>query len=184
MEIWYSLTGDVDKKPVQDAIQWIDQELYAKPVDKLRFLIASAGGDIDTGTNLYMYLKALPIDVETIGFGVVDAAATIVFLGGRKRSAVDGCRFFFHEGRYTFEEPTATLHAHEERLSVFKRDLHEMIYIIARETGNDTEVVANMLRRSKLMLTQEAKEFGICHEIIEKLPLQQQEHGFGFRKAE
>jgi ATP-dependent protease ClpP protease subunit len=113
----------------------------------------------------------------------VDAAAVLVFLGGRKRSAVEGCRFYFHEGRYTFEQPTATLQAHEEAISIFTRDLHEMVYVIARETGNDTEVVANMLRRSKIMLTEEAKEFGICHEIIEKLPLQQQEKGFGFRKA-
>lgn len=184
MEIWYSLTGDVEKKPAQEAIQWIDQELYSKPVTKLRFLIASSGGDIDTGTNLHMYLKALPIDVETIGFGVVDASAVLVFLGGRHRMAVAGCRFYFHEGRYTFDQPTAPLHAHEETLSVFKRDLHEMIYVIARETGNDTEVVANMLRRSKIMLTEEAKEFGLCHEIIDKLPLQQQEQGFGFRRSE
>lgn len=184
MEIWYSLTGDVEKKSAQEAIQWIDQELYSKPVTKLRFLVASSGGDIDTGTNLYMYLKALPVEVETIGFGVVDAAAVLVFLGGRKRMAVDGCRFYFHEGRYTFDQPTAPLHAHEETLSVFKRNLHEMIYIFARETGNDTERVAQMLRRSKIMLTEEAKEFGICHEIIAKLPLQQQEQGFGFRKSE
>lgn len=181
MEIWYSLAGDVEKKSAQDAIQWIDQELYSKPVTKLRFLVASSGGDVDTGTSLYMYLKALPIEVETIGFGVVDAAAVLVFLGGKKRLAVDGCRFFFHEGRYTFDQPTAPLYAHEETLSIFKRDLNEMIYVIARETGNDTERVAQMLRRSKIMLTEEAKEFGICHEIIEKLPLQQQDERFGFR---
>ena len=98
MEIWYSLTGDVEKRSAQEAIQWINQELYTKPVTRLRFLVASGGGDIDTGTNLYMYLKALPVDVETIGFGVVDAAAVLVFLGGRSRIAVDGCRFIFTKG--------------------------------------------------------------------------------------
>ena len=55
-----------------------------------------------------------------------------------------------------------------------------MIYIVARDTGNDTETVANMLKRSKIMQTQEALEFGLATEIIEKLPLQQQESGFGF----
>ncbi len=182
MEIWYSLTGEIEKKVAQEAIQWINQELYAKPVTNVRFLVASGGGDIDTGTNLYMYLKSLPVDVETIGFGVVDAAAILVFLGGRSRKAVDGCRFFFHEGRYTIEQPTAPLHAHEEAVSLFKRNLHEMIFIIAKETGNDTESVAHMLRKSKIMQTKEAKEFGLCHDIIEKLPLLQQEQGFGFRR--
>lgn len=181
MEIWYTLTGEIEKRGAQDAIQWINEQIYSKPVTHLRFLVASSGGDIDTGTNLYMYLKSLPIEVETIGFGVVDAAAALIFLGGKRRLAVDGCRFFFHEGDYTVKLATAPLSAHEESLSIFRRNLHEMIYIIARESGNDTETIANMLKRSKIMQTQEALEFGLATHIIEKLPLQQQESGFGFR---
>lgn len=183
MEIWYTLTGDVEKKSAQDAIQWINEQIYSKPVTHLRFLLASSGGDIDTGTNLYMYLKSLPINVETIGFGVVDAAATLIFLAGKRRLAVDGCRFFFHEGEYSVKLQTASLSTHEESLSIFRRNLHEMIYIIARESGNDTETVANMLKRSKIMQTQEALEFGLATHMIEKLPLQQQESDFGFRPA-
>ena len=181
MEIWYTLTGDVDKRGVQDAIAWINSELYSKSVDRLRFLIAAQGGDIGAGINLHTYLKALPVEVETVGFGEVDAAAVLVFLGGKVRRAVEGCQFFFHEGRYTIQDPTAPVHALEEAISVFKRQLHEMIYIIAFETKNDTETVANMLKRSKIMLTSEAHEFGLCHEIIKQLPLQQQEDkGVGF----
>lgn len=181
MEIWYTLTGDVDKKAAQEGISWINSELYSKPVERLKFLIASGGGDLDSGVNLHTYLKALPIEVETIGFGKVDAAAIPVFLGGKKRLIVDGCQFFFHEGRYTIEDQTAPIHVHEEAVSIFKRNLHETIYIISRETGNDTEVVANMLRRSKIMNASEAKEFGLAHEIIDELPLKQQEDkGFGF----
>lgn len=181
MEIWYTLTGDMDKKSIQDAVQWINSEVYSKPVQRLKLLIASGGGDIDSGVNMHMYLKALPFDVETIGFGKVDAAAIPIFLGGKKRLAVDGCQFFFHEGRYSITDQTAPIHVHEEAVSVFRRNLHDTIYIIARESGNDTEVVANMLRRSKIMNAGEALDFGLCHEIIEKLPLQQQEEkGFGF----
>jgi ATP-dependent protease ClpP protease subunit len=185
MEIWFTFTGDIKKEAVQEAIQWINGELYSKPVKRLKFLIASSGGDIDSGVNLHMYLKALPVDVETIGFGKVDAAAIPIFLGGTKRFAVQGCQFFFHEGRYTIGDQTAPIHVHEEAVSIFKRNLHETIYIIARETGNDTEVVANMLRRSKIMTAQEALEFGLCHEIIAQLPLRQQEQvGFGFQGSD
>lgn len=181
MEIWYTLTGDIEKRPVQEAIAAINDELYNKPVRRMKFLIASSGGDIDSGVNLHMYLKALPIEVETIGFGKVDAAAIPIFLGGKRRLAVRGCQFFFHEGRYTVTDHTAPIHVHEEAVSVFKRNLHNTIYIIARETGNDTEVVANMLRRSKIMNESEALDFGLCHETIDELPLQQQrEKGFGF----
>jgi len=183
MEIWYTITGQIDKKGVQDSVRWINDELYSKPVQNLRFLVAAGGGgDIDAGITLHAYLKAIPIEVETIAFGGIDAAATLIFLGGKKRIAVNGSRFLFHEGRYTVLEPTAPIHAHEEALAGFKRELHEMIYIIARETGNDTEVVANMLRKSKIMEVDEAKEFGLCHDIIARLPLQQQDE-FGFRSS-
>ncbi len=183
MEIWYTLASDVDNKSVQEAISWINGELYSKPVDRMKFLLASGGGNIGAGVNLYTYLKALPLEVETIGFGEVDAPATLAFLGGKKRIVLRGCNFFFHEGRYTVDDPTAPVHAHEEAISVFKRELHNMIYIIARETNNDTEVIAMMLKKSKIMRDDEALDFGLCHEIVEKLPLhQQEEKGFGFAK--
>jgi ATP-dependent protease ClpP protease subunit len=181
MEIWYTLSGQVDKKGVQEAIRSINEDLYAKPVTDLRFLVASSGGEIDAGINLYAYLKSLPINVETLGFGGVDAAATLIFLAGKKRFAIKDCQFFFHEGRYTIQDTTAPIHTHEEAIAVFKRELNEMIYIIARESGNDTELVANMLRRSKIMISSEAKEFGLCHDIIDTLPFQQQD-SFGFNK--
>ncbi len=182
MEIWFTLTGEIEKRAVQDAIAWINSELYSKPITRLKFLVASGGGDIDSGVILHMYLKALPFEVETIGFGKVDAAAIPIFLGGKKRFAVRGCQFFFHEGRYAIHDPIAPIHVHEEALAIFKRNLHETIYIIARETGNDTEVVANMLRRSKIMTSEEAADFGLAHELIDELPLRQQEQvGFGFK---
>ncbi len=181
MEIWYALTGQVDRREVQDAIKWINEEIYSKPVKSLRFLIAASGGDINGGINLYMYLKALPIEVETLAFGEIDVAASIVFLAGKKRGVVEGCRFLFREGRYTIPDQTAPVHVHEEALAIFRRELHEVIFIIARECGNDTEVVANMLRKSKIMHADEAKEFGLAHEILATLPLYQQEK-IGFRR--
>ncbi len=183
MEIWYTLTGNIEKKVIQDSIAWINEQLYTKPVQRLRFLIASGGGEIDAGINMHAYLKALPIEVETIGFGGVDAAAIPIFLAGKARIAVEGCQFLFHEGRYTIDDPTAPIHAHEEAIAVFKRELNKMIYIIAKESGNDTEVVANMLRKSKIMETFEAKDFGLCTSVIAQLPLQQQEK-FGFQPPE
>lgn len=183
MENWYTIVGTIDRKAASDAIEWINDQIYSKPISRLRLLISSDGGSFGAAISLYMYLKAIPIEVETIGFGVVDAAAVLVFLGGKRRLAVEDCQFFFHEGRYTVSEPTAPIHTHEEAIAVFKRELNETIHIIASETGNDGEVVANMLRRSKMMLAFEAKDFGLCNKIVKKLPLEQQDKGFGFEES-
>ncbi len=176
MEIWHALTGLLERKVVQESIRTINEDLYSKPVKSLRFLIASGGmsGEIDAGINMYTYLKALPIEVETIAFGELDTAAATTFLAGKTRTALENCQFIFREGKYTILDPTAPVHAHEEAIAIFKRELQELIFVIARETGNDTEVVAQMLRRGKIMSVDESKEFGITHRIIATLPLYQQ----------
>jgi ATP-dependent protease ClpP protease subunit len=175
MEIWYTLTGIVDRREVQDTIKWINEEIYSKPVKRLRLMLAAGGGEIASGINLYTYLKALPIEVEAIAFGEVDVAAVLAFLGANKRVIVDGTRFFFREGRYTILDQTAPVHVHEDTIAVFRREQNEMTYIIAKETGNDTEVVAQMLRKSKIMQADEAVDFGLAHEHLDTLPLHQQE---------
>lgn len=98
MEIWYALTGNVDKREVQDAIRWMNQELYSKPIDRLRFLIASGGGEIEADINLHTYLKALPFEVETIGFGEVDAAAILVFCRGKRGQPSKAANFSSTKG--------------------------------------------------------------------------------------
>src|SRR3954468_592989 len=137
MEIWHALAGPVEKRSVREAIHTINEDLYSKPVKSLRFLIASGGvgGETDSGINMYTYLKALPIEVETIGFGELDTAASVTFLGGKKRTALENCQFIFREGRYTIENITASVRAHEEAVAIFKRELEGLIFIIAKETG-------------------------------------------------
>lgn len=181
MEIWYTLAGNVCKKVVQESIRTINDEIYSKPIQSLRFLIASgtSEGEIDASITLYTYLKALPLEVETIAFGGLDTAATVGYLGGKKRTGVENCQFYFREGRYTVQDPTAPVHALEESVAVFRRELNELIHIIASETANDSELVAHMLRRSKIMNVEEARDFGLTHTIVDTLPLQQQEK-FGF----
>ncbi|HVU75613.1 MAG TPA: ATP-dependent Clp protease proteolytic subunit [Candidatus Paceibacterota bacterium] len=176
MEIWYALTGQVDRREAQDFIKWLNDELYSKPVKTLRLLIASSGkGEIATGINLYTYLKALPVDVETIAFGELDVASILFFLGGRKRLVVQGCQFYFREGRYTIADPSAPLNALEEAVEVFRREQREMLDILSRESGGDVEVIGHMLRRSRILEADDAKKFKFAHRVIEKLPLQQQQ---------
>jgi ATP-dependent protease ClpP protease subunit len=184
MEIWYTLAGHIDRRQVQEAIRSINEDIYSKPVKSLRFLIASAGvmGEVDSGINLYTYLKSLPIEVETIAFGALDTAGTVIYLGGKDRTAVEHCIFYLREGRYTIFDHTASVRSHEEAVATFKRDLQELIYIFAKETGNDTELVADMLRRGKIMRVEEAVEFGIVQKTVRTLPLQQQE-AIGFKQS-
>lgn len=64
-----------------------------KPV----FLISSRGGSNVEALRIYAYLSCLPLDIITAGVGLVESAATIVYLAGKKRLATASTVFLFHE---------------------------------------------------------------------------------------
>ncbi len=173
-EIWYMLTGAIDAKTVNDFLVWVNGQIYSQPIKRLKVLLSSGGGDMDSAIRAYAFLKALPIEVTTVGFSQVDSAANIIFLAGTKRQAVKGCRFLLHEGTFTFFNPTATMSVHKETLAILSELLKRNIEIIADETGKSKDEVAKALQESTILTTAEAKKFGLVHEIIEKLPLTRQ----------
>jgi ATP-dependent Clp protease protease subunit len=174
MEIWYTLTGLIDQNSAQQFIAWVNNQLYSQSVEKLKFLISSGGGDTDSAIRIYSYLKALPIEVETIGFGQIDSAANIIFLAGKERNAVEGCRFLLHEGTFNIGMPNAPLRNHEETLIFFRELFRKHIEILARETKKKPDEIRKILSEGAIMTAEEAKSFGIAYNVIQKLPLVKQ----------
>jgi len=171
-EIWYTLTGNIDPNVVGTAITWINGQIYNTPgLEQIKFLVSSTGGDIDSAIRLHDYLKALPLKVETIGFGQVDSAAVTIFLAGENRIAVKGCRFTIHEGTYNIGQPSAPLHVHEETLRLFHTLLERNIEIIAYDTGKTKTKIKSIAKIGEGLSCEKAKELGVVTEIVDKLPL-------------
>lgn len=172
MESWFILTGNIDANVIHQTISWFSQEVH-RGTKKVKFYISSTGGDMDSAYRLFDFLKSLPIELETIGFGQVDSAAIILFLTGTNRIATKNCRFLLHEGTFHIGLPSASLHAHEESLKLFKDLKDKNISIIARETGNKVTLVSNKIAQSTIFNAEEAKKFGLVNEIVEKFEITQ-----------
>lgn len=173
-EQWYTITGAIDQNIAHNLITYVNGAIYNSDIKKLKLIISSTGGDIDSAIRIYCYLKALPIDVETIAFSQIDSAANIIYLAGSKRIAIKGCRFFLHEGIFTTGSKTTTLHNHEESLYIFKELLRKSVNIISLETGKTEAEVSKLLQNSTFLTSEEAKDLGLVNEILEKLPLERQ----------
>lgn len=169
-EIWYTYTGDIDSKLVADAINWINSNAYSGKVKKLKFFISSGGGDIDSAVRLHDFLIALPFEVDTIGFGQVDSAAITVFLSGKERSAVKGCRFFVHEGSYHISPDSVPIHIIEERVGLIKKIRDKHLDILIHAAGKKGAELAKIVGEGKPLTEVQAKDFGLVTAIIEKLP--------------
>lgn len=170
MNIWYTITGGIDVNVANSLITWVNTQIYQSNVTKLTLFISSTGGDIDSAIRVYSYLKGLPIQVETIGFSQIDSAANTIFLAGSNRKALQGCRFFLHEGTFTIGNQTAVMHAHEETLTILRELLKRNTNIIATETKKTEDEIKQILRDGKIFTANEAIDFGIATEVIDKLP--------------
>lgn len=168
MEHFFTLTGVIDAKLVADTIIWANDHFLSGNMKKLRFHISSIGGDVDSALRLYDFLKALPIEIEMIGFGQVDSAANIIFLAGTKRIAVKNCRFLLHQGTYQGHQGSMPLAMHEEAMNLFNELHRRHIEIITSETGKNKTEIEKLLKEGKILTTNQAKDLGIVHEIIEK----------------
>jgi len=173
-EQWYTITGGIDVNTAHNLITYINGQIYGSNIKKLKILLSSTGGDIDSAIRIYSYLKALSIEIETIAFSQIDSAANIIYSAGSKRIAIKGCRFFLHEGTFTVGAQTTTLHNHEESLVILRELLKKSINILSKETGKNEEEIKKLLQTSTILSAEEAKELGLIHEILEKLPLTKQ----------
>ena len=173
-EQWYTITGAIDVNTANNLIVHINNQIYSSNIKKLKILISSSGGDVDSAIRIYSYLKALSIEIETIAFSQIDSAANIIYSAGSKRIAIKGCRFFLHEGTFTTGAQTTTLHNHEEALAIFQDLLKRHIGILSKETGKNEKEINKLLQKSTILSAEEAKELGLVHEILEKLPLTKQ----------
>lgn len=173
-EQWYTITGSIDQSVAHNLITWVNNAIYSSNIKKLKIIISSIGGDIDSAIRIYCYLKALPIDIEMIAFSQIDSAANIIYSAGSKRIAIKGCRFLLHEGIYTTGHKTTTLHNHGEDLVIFKELLKKSVSILSLETGKTEPEIEKLLQNSTILTSEEAKDLGLVTEILEKLPLTKQ----------
>lgn len=173
-EAWYTITGGIDPNTAHQLITWVNSQIYSTPIKKLKLILSSNGGDMDSAIRIYSFLKSIPIEVDTIAFSQIDSAANVIYVAGTKRIAVKGCRFFFHEGSFTIGTPTNTLHNHQEALSILNELNKNNIKILASESKKKESYIKKLLQDSTILSTEQAKEAGFVHQIVEKMPLTKQ----------
>ena len=129
-------------------------------------LISSPGGSVFHGLSAYNYLRGIPATVTTHNFGSVDSIGVVLYCGGTKRLSVPQARFLLHGVTAQFPQHTRLEEKQlEEQLKGLKIDLLNIAKVIAANTGKSIdEVTAAMLDRTTLNPDQ-AKDWGLVHEI-------------------
>lgn len=147
----------------------VDQKMKQGITDFI-ILISSPGGSVFHGLSAYNYLKGLPASITTHNFGSVDSMGIVLYCAGSKRLSVPQARFLLHgvrsgfKGEQNLEEPQL-----EERLKELRIDMENIAKVIAANTGKSVEDVTNAMLERTTLNPEEAKSWGLVHEIKSQL---------------
>jgi len=152
-----SLINAVDEKIRQGAREFI-------------LLISFPGGEAFYGLSAYNYLKGLPVTFTTHNFGTVDSIAIVLYCVGSRRLSVPQAQFLLHGVSVTFaQDETLEESQLEERLKEMKIEAENIAQVIAANTGKTGQEVANAMLVRTTLNSEEAKAWGLVHEIKSEL---------------
>lgn len=164
-EAYIRFMAPIDVDHATALLRILDMRMRQR-VERIHLLMSSPGGSVFHGMSICNYLRGAPFEVFTYNFGSVDSVGVVVFCAGKRRFCVPHARFLLHGVQCQFTQPVSlddrTL---EERLKGLQIDQFNIARVIADTCGKSVEeVTASMTARTGLK-PEEAREYGLVHEI-------------------
>jgi len=158
----------IDEKSINKLMQVIDSHM-AKGIKDFVLLISSTGGTVLHGLSAYNYLKGVPATFVTHNFGSVDSVALVLYCAGRNRLSVPHARFLLHGVSAGFRQERLEEKQIEERLKGLQIDEENIAKVIAANAGKTADAVINAMRERTTLNPEDAKKWGLVHEIKSEL---------------
>jgi ATP-dependent Clp protease protease subunit len=138
------------------------------PEKDVSLYINSPGGVVTAGMAIYATMQFIRPDVATICIGQAASVAALLLSAGTtgKRFALPNSRVLIHQptmGGLSGQATDIDIHARE--ILRIRASLNE---IMAKHTGQPLEKVERDVERDFWMSAQQAREYGIVDEIIQK----------------
>jgi len=151
-------------------MQVIDKKMSAGESNFI-ILISSPGGSVYHGLSTYNYLKGIPATITTHNFGSVDSIGVVLYCGGSRRLSVPQARFLLHGVSWKFGKAERSLEEPqlEEKLKKLRIDIQNIAKVVAENTGKSVEQVTQAMLDRSTLNPEEAKEWGLVHEIKSEL---------------
>jgi len=137
------------------------------PKKDISLYINSPGGYVTAGLAIYDTMQFIRPRVSTLCMGQAASMGSLLLAAGAKgaRYALPNARIMVHQPSGGFKGVAADIQRHAQDIVKLKRRLNE-IYVA--HTGQPYEVIEKTLDRDHFMDAQEAREFGLIDEVLEK----------------
>lgn len=137
------------------------------PDKDIEFYINSPGGLVTAGLAIYDSMQIVRPDIATICVGQAASMAAVLLAGGAKgkRYALPNARIMIHQGSAGFHGSPSDIDIQAKEILRYKALLNELL---AKHTGQPKERVEQDTDRDFYMSAEEAKEYGVVDEVLEK----------------
>jgi len=158
--------------PIDDYVANIIQAqlLYLDSTDPgkdIQLYFNTPGGSVYAGLGIYDTMQYISADVATICTGMAASMGAILLTAGKKgkRSALKHSRVMIHQPMGGAEGNASDIEITAREILKLKKELYQ---IIALHSGNTMEKVEKDADRDYWMTSEEAKEYGMIDEILQK----------------
>uniref|UniRef100_A0A7V2ZJK3 ATP-dependent Clp protease proteolytic subunit n=1 Tax=Ignavibacterium album TaxID=591197 RepID=A0A7V2ZJK3_9BACT len=138
------------------------------PEKDIHIYINSPGGSVTAGLAIYDTMRFIKPDVSTICVGMAASMAAILLAGGTK-----GKRFALPHSKILIHQPwTQGIGGQVTDVEIHAKEMlktRETLYnILSEHTGKPYEQIAKDCERDYFLTAQEAKDYNLIDDIIEK----------------
>ncbi len=137
------------------------------PVKDIQLYINSPGGVVYSGLGVYDTMQYVKPDVATICTGVAASMAAVLLAAGAhgKRSALPHTRVMIHQPLGGVQGQASDIEITAKEILRLKNELYE---ILSKHTGQPYEKIEEDADRDYWMRADEAKEYGMIDEVLER----------------
>jgi ATP-dependent Clp protease protease subunit len=155
----------IDEQITPDTYAMVKQRLAEfSGKEKIVLHIASPGGSVYAGYNIYNALKLSKKSIKTIIEGEAQSMATFIALAGDEIEICNPSVFMIHMPHSGVE---GTAENFEQGASELRGIENDMISAYAAKTKLPPEQIREMMRKTTTMNAQQAKQFGFVDTVLE-----------------
>ncbi|MCB0272582.1 MAG: ATP-dependent Clp endopeptidase proteolytic subunit ClpP [Bdellovibrionales bacterium] len=139
------------------------------PEKDIHLYINSPGGSVYAGLAIYDTMQHVKPNVSTFCLGMAASMAAVLLASGHKskRFALPHSRVMIHQPLGGFQGQAADIDIQAKEILRLRDELNQ---ILVRHTSQSFEKIQQDTDRDYYMRAQEAKNYGIIDEIVEKRP--------------
>jgi ATP-dependent Clp protease, protease subunit len=148
------------------------QLLFLESTNKdrdIQIYLNTPGGYVQAGLGIYDTMQYIQPDVATICTGLAASMGSVLLCAGapKKRTALTHSRVMIHQPMGGAEGQASDIEIAAKEILKTKQELYS---IIAKHSGQPIEKIEKDSDRDHWFTAQEAKEYGMIDEILEKKP--------------